>query len=65
MENTQNRNDALKFFESMTTEEQKRAIRYIQKIIKKPPDCNPYQKSVDIMRDDIREFEERKRLIDD
>lgn len=40
MENTQNRNDALKFFESMTTEEQKRAIIYLQKIIKKPPDCD-------------------------
>ena len=38
MENTQNRNDALKFFESMTTEEQKRAIIYLQKNIKKPPD---------------------------
>ena len=40
MENTQNRNDALKFFESMTVEEQQLAIRYLQKIIKKPPDCN-------------------------
>ena len=40
MENTQNRNDALKFFESMTKNEQQLAIRYIQKIIKKPPDCN-------------------------
>lgn len=37
MENTQNRNDALKFFESMTTEEQKRAIVDLHKIIKKPP----------------------------
>ena len=64
MENV-HRNDALKFFESMTVEEQNKAIRYLRKIIKKPPDCNPYQKSVDIMRDDIREFEERKRLIDD
>ncbi|WP_373804524.1 hypothetical protein [Jeotgalibaca porci] len=34
------RNDALKFFESMTVEEQNKAIRYLQKIIKKPPDCN-------------------------
>lgn len=40
MENTKNRNDALKFFESMTTEEQKRAITYLQKIIKKPPDLS-------------------------
>ena len=40
MENTQNRNDALKFFESMTVEEQNKASRYLQKIIKKPPDCN-------------------------
>ena len=39
MENI-NRNDALKFFESMTAEEQNKAIRYLQKIIKKPPDCN-------------------------
>lgn len=38
MENTQNRNDALKFFESMTTEEQKQAIVDLQKIIKKPPE---------------------------
>ena len=39
MENI-NRNDALKFFESMTEKEQQVAIRYLQKIIKKPPDCN-------------------------
>lgn len=39
MENV-HRNDALKFFESMTEKEQQRAIRYLQKIIKKPPDCN-------------------------
>lgn len=39
MENI-NRNDALKFFESTTVEEQNKAIRYLQKIIKKPPDCN-------------------------
>lgn len=39
MENI-NRNDALNFFESMTEKEQQVAIRYIQKIIKKPPDCN-------------------------
>ena len=39
MENI-NRNDALKFFESMTEKEQQLAIRYLQKIIKKPPDCN-------------------------
>ena len=38
MENV-HRNDALKFFESMTENEQQVAIRYIQKIIKKPPDC--------------------------
>jgi len=40
MENTQNRNDALKFFESMTEKEQQVAIRYLQKIIKKPPDLS-------------------------
>ena len=40
MENTQNRNDALKFFESMTEKEQQVAIRYLRKIIKKPPDCD-------------------------
>lgn len=39
MENV-HRNDTLKFFESMTVEEQNKAIRYLQKIIKKPPDCN-------------------------
>jgi len=39
MENV-HRNDALKFFESMTENEQQLAIRYLQKIIKKPPDCN-------------------------
>ena len=39
MENI-NRNDALKFFESMTVEEQNKAIHYLQKIIKKPPDCD-------------------------
>ena len=39
MENV-HRNDALKFFESMTVEEQNKAIRYLQIIIKKPPDCN-------------------------
>ena len=37
MENS-NRNDALKFFESMTKNEQQLAIRYLQKIIKKPPE---------------------------
>ena len=62
MENTQNRSDIQNFFIDMKTEEQNKAIRHLQKIIKKPPDCNPYRKSVDIMRDDIREFEERKRL---
>ncbi|WP_373738320.1 hypothetical protein [Jeotgalibaca porci] len=64
MENS-NRSDIQKFFIDMKADEQNKAIYYLQKIIKKPPDCNPYQKSVDIMRDDIREFEERKRLIDD
>lgn len=39
MENI-NRNDALKFFESMTEKEQQVAIRYLRKIIKKPPDYN-------------------------
>ena len=34
------RNDALNFFESMTEKEQQAAIRYLQKIIKKPPDCD-------------------------
>ena len=32
------RNDALNFFESMTEKEQQVAIRYLQKIIKKPPE---------------------------
>lgn len=39
MENV-HRNDVVKFFESMTVDEQNKAIRYLQKIIKKPPDCN-------------------------
>lgn len=39
MENS-NRNDALKFFESMTENEQQVSICYLRKIIKKPPDCN-------------------------
>ena len=39
MENI-NRNDELKFFESVTVDEQNKAIRYLQKIIKKPPDCD-------------------------
>ena len=39
MENV-HRNDALKFFESMTVEEQNKAICYLQKIIKKPPDSD-------------------------
>jgi len=39
MENV-HRNDALKFFESMTENEQQVAIRYLRKIIKKPPDCD-------------------------
>ncbi len=64
MENS-NRSDIQKFFIDMKEDELNKAIYYLQKIIKKPPDCNPYQKSVDIMRDDIREYEERKRLIDD
>ena len=32
------RNDALKFFESMTENEQQVAICYLRKIIKKPPE---------------------------
>ena len=38
------RNDALKFFESMTVEEQNKAIRYLQKIIKKPPEVKEVEK---------------------
>ena len=44
MENTQNRNDALKFFESMTEKEQQLAIRYLQKISKKPPETKEAEK---------------------
>ena len=40
MENTQNRSDIQNFFIDMKTEEQNKAIRYLQKIIKKPPDCD-------------------------
>ena len=43
MENI-NRNDALKFFESMTEKEQQLAIRYLQKIIKKPPEVKEVEK---------------------
>mgnify|MGYP003610472240 CR=1 FL=1 len=43
MENI-NRNDALKFFESMTENEQHLAIRYLQKIIKKPPETKEAEK---------------------
>ena len=43
MENI-NRNDALKFFESMTVEEQNKAICYLQKIIKKPPEMKEAEK---------------------
>ena len=50
MENV-HRNDALKFFESMTAEEQNKAIRYLQKIIKKPPDCDS-QKSQEVVNDE-------------
>ena len=39
MENV-HRNDIQNFFIDMKTEEQQVAIRYLQKIIKKPPDCN-------------------------
>lgn len=51
MENV-HRNDALKFFESMTEKEQQVAIRYLRKIIKKPPDCN--QKELQ----EVAEYEE-------
>ena len=42
------RNDALKFFESMTEKEQQRAIRYLQKIIKKPPEIKEAEKKSNI-----------------
>ena len=51
MENV-HRNDALKFFENMTEKEQQLAIRYLRKIIKKPPDCN--QKELQ----EVAEYEE-------
>ena len=38
MENAQNRNDALKFFEDMPDELQKQAIVNLNRIIKKPPE---------------------------
>lgn len=38
MENS-NRNDIHKFFTDMPPIAQKQAIGYLQKIIKKPPDC--------------------------
>ena len=38
MENTQNQNDALKFFEDMPDDLQKQAIVNLNRIIKKPPE---------------------------
>ena len=43
MENV-HRNDALKFFESMTENEQQVAICYLRKIIKKPPETKEAEK---------------------
>ena len=43
MENI-NQNDVVRFFESMTEKEQQRAIRYLQKIIKKPPEMKEAEK---------------------
>lgn len=43
MENV-NRNDALKFFESMTEKEQQLAICSLQKISKKPPETKEAEK---------------------
>ena len=40
MENTQNQNDALKFFEDMPTNQQQEAISKLNKQIKKPPDSD-------------------------
>ena len=38
------RNDALKFFESMTENEQQVAICYLRKISKKPPETKEAEK---------------------
>ena len=40
MENTQNQNDALKFFEDMPTNQQQEAISKLNRQIKKPPDSD-------------------------
>lgn len=60
MENTTNRNDVIKFFRDMPQQMQIETINKMQRQIKKPPDSNPYQKSIDVMSEDIEEFEERK-----
>lgn len=44
MENTQNRSDIQNFFIDMKTDEQNKAIRYLQKIIKKPPETKEAEK---------------------
>ena len=40
MENTQNQNDALKFFEDMPPNQQQEAISKLNRQIKKPPDSD-------------------------
>lgn len=59
MENS-NRDDVYQFFKDMPQEMQIEAINKMQRQPKKPPDSNPYQKSLDVMSEDIEEFEERK-----
>lgn len=59
MENS-NRNDIYQFFKDMPTNQQQEAICKLNKQIKKPPDSNPYQNSLDVMSEDIEGFEERK-----
>ena len=46
MENTQNQNDALKFFEDMPTNQQQEAISKLNKQIKKPPDHDESESEV-------------------
>lgn len=54
--NTNTENKFVEFFRGLDESYQRYLIEEIQK---KPPD-QPYQKSIDLMSDDIAEFEQRK-----
>ena len=46
MENAQNRNDAVRFFEDMPTNQQQEAISKLNRQIKKPPDSDESESEV-------------------